>query len=482
MPVINPYRYVTGGNQSLINIITGLGLTSNLKLALDAGDSASAEGAFIDDANTLMLLHFDGSDASTTFTDSSSNAFTITPVGDAQIDTAQSVYGGASGLFDGTGDYLTTNTGATGAVGTGDFTIEFWMRPNASGETNRGIFGNRRDGGGSAAQWAVKVGAAAEGGGQADGALAFHTGAGIILANGTALSSGTWYHIAFVRASGTLTYYLNGASEGTAALSNNFSSTENFSIAGNDVFATGAFNGWLDNLRYSDSARYTANFTPPGRRWLDTSGGGYDFKSGDGSTTTTFPTFNGTPGGLSSAEYWSFDGGDYFTYDTTNETWMDALHKASATWTTIAAFRLGATGSLQTIFSTMSGGSGTGIVLHVTAGDKLQITVRNAGSVVMQQAMDAVTLTSGTWYVVGASVDTGGNSLKWRVRGTSETDTATYTSPSSSAADGFKIATFTGVSSSITNNSRMAALAIWSSALTDAQMGNIIAYIKSRLG
>jgi len=31
---------------------------------------------------------------------------TITPVGNAQIDTAQSKFGGASGLLDGTGDYI----------------------------------------------------------------------------------------------------------------------------------------------------------------------------------------------------------------------------------------------------------------------------------------------------------------------------------------------------------------------------------------
>jgi len=44
---------------------------------------------------------------STTFTDSSLSPKTITRYGNAQIDTAQSVFGGAAGLFDGSGDYLT---------------------------------------------------------------------------------------------------------------------------------------------------------------------------------------------------------------------------------------------------------------------------------------------------------------------------------------------------------------------------------------
>ena len=47
-------------------------------------------------ANVSLLLHCDGSDASTTFTDSSSNGHTVTASNDAQIDTAQSKFGGAS--------------------------------------------------------------------------------------------------------------------------------------------------------------------------------------------------------------------------------------------------------------------------------------------------------------------------------------------------------------------------------------------------
>src|SRR5688572_10725967 len=65
--------------------------------------------------------------------------------------------------------------------------------------------------------------------------------------------------------------------------------------------------------------------------WLDRSGNGYDFFRGTTSgADATDPTFNGTPGELSAAEYWSFDGGDFFRYDTTNETWMQNLHKNNA--------------------------------------------------------------------------------------------------------------------------------------------------------
>jgi hypothetical protein len=39
---------------------------------------------------------------------SSRTAVTVTAVGNAQVDTAQSKFGGASGLFDGTSGYLTS--------------------------------------------------------------------------------------------------------------------------------------------------------------------------------------------------------------------------------------------------------------------------------------------------------------------------------------------------------------------------------------
>lgn len=61
------------------------------------------------DANTKLLLHCNGADTSTTFTDSSVAAPThiVTSVGNAQLETAVKKWGTASGLFDGTGDYLT---------------------------------------------------------------------------------------------------------------------------------------------------------------------------------------------------------------------------------------------------------------------------------------------------------------------------------------------------------------------------------------
>lgn len=65
-------------------------------------------------------------------------AHTMTARGEAQIDTAQSNFGGASGLFDGTGDYLSTPDHADWYFATKDFTIDAWVRfPSLTADTHR---------------------------------------------------------------------------------------------------------------------------------------------------------------------------------------------------------------------------------------------------------------------------------------------------------------------------------------------------------
>src|SRR5262245_32929117 len=81
------------------------------------------------DTNCKVLLHFNGTDTATTITDSNAggSAHTWTAAGNAQIDTAASKFGGASGLFDGTGDWVTTSDHADFTLGSGAFTIDLWF-------------------------------------------------------------------------------------------------------------------------------------------------------------------------------------------------------------------------------------------------------------------------------------------------------------------------------------------------------------------
>lgn len=202
------------------------------------------------DAYTMLMLHCDGTDTSTTFTDSSTNqvAKTQTANGNAQIDTAQSKFGGASGLFDGTGDYLTTPDSADFNYGTGDFTIDFWVRFNT--RTGDDTFYDRN------ATVRILLGIFG-------GNLYFYIG-GVVLSNAWTPSLATWYHVAFVRSGTSCWTFVDGTIfGGPATNSSNITGAATLFIGAN-LEAGDGFDGWFDELRISKGiARWTANFTPP---------------------------------------------------------------------------------------------------------------------------------------------------------------------------------------------------------------------------
>ena len=87
--------------------------------------------AFSNDSYTKLLMHMDGSNDGTTFTDSSGSAHTVTPNGNVHTDTAVKKIGTASAQFDGTGDYLTVPDSSDWDILGSDFTIECWVKPNS---------------------------------------------------------------------------------------------------------------------------------------------------------------------------------------------------------------------------------------------------------------------------------------------------------------------------------------------------------------
>jgi hypothetical protein len=87
------------------------------------------EGTDFHSDRVVMLLHCNGTDGSTTFTDDSGFGNDLTAMGDAHIETDDSKFGGASAYFDGTGDYLKLDNpnSALGAFDS-DFTLECWIK------------------------------------------------------------------------------------------------------------------------------------------------------------------------------------------------------------------------------------------------------------------------------------------------------------------------------------------------------------------
>ena len=203
-----------------------------------------------------LLLHGNGANGSTTITDSSPTPKTVTAVGNAQISTAQSKFGGASIAFDGVGDYLTLPGGAAFGFGTESFTVELWYRP-ASLTGLRVLLDTRATGIGSIAnRWIIFT----------NGFSLSVVVADATYTSGT-LSLNTWHFIAVSRSGATTRIFLDGTQIGS-----NISDSINYGVGaarpiigadGNSPIALN-INGYIDDLRITKGvARYTSNFSVP---------------------------------------------------------------------------------------------------------------------------------------------------------------------------------------------------------------------------
>lgn len=224
-------------------------------------------------SNVSLLLHCNGTDGSTTFTDSSSFGHTVTANGNAQIDTAQSKFGGASGLFDGSGDYIRVANSADMAPGSSDFTIELQFRASSYSATPQLIgLGNQYISNNAASGLRLIV--------NSDG-----TGF-ILLANtsgtswtvnysvtlGTPLAVDQWYHVALTRSGTALKIYLDGVEVGSTTVSGTIKNGGLHLIGAFSLYPsyTAFFNGWIDEVRYTKGVvRYTSSFTPPTAEFPD---------------------------------------------------------------------------------------------------------------------------------------------------------------------------------------------------------------------
>jgi len=180
-------------------------------------------------------------------------AVSVTANGNAKVSTAQSQFGGASALFDGNADYLEINSNLPAlSFGTGDFTFEGWFRfANTTadmalytGSTSNGDLDIRR-----VDDNTVRIGRV--------------NTAWDLISGASGISANTWHHIAIVRQSTTLTIYVDGVSKGSTSNSINYTVASQIRIGS---FGSGgglSYNGYMDEMRVSNTARYTTGFSAP---------------------------------------------------------------------------------------------------------------------------------------------------------------------------------------------------------------------------
>ena len=198
----------------------------------------------------VSLLHFDGVDSSTTFLDDKGRVWT--PEGGAQIDTDYFQFGGSSALFN-AGGHIHTAATTDFAFGTGDYTVEVWVRvgapPGGSVSNDRHVFGSFDFN----PDMAFFLDRNANNPSVWDGSAALTSSIGV--------PTNQWTHVAWSRAAGTLRIFVGGVQGYSGTQSVNFNA-KTFSSVG----ARGDrwFNGRMDELRITKGVgRYTEDFTPP---------------------------------------------------------------------------------------------------------------------------------------------------------------------------------------------------------------------------
>ena len=205
-------------------------------------------------ANVFSLLHFDGADGSTTFTDQVAGR-TWAAVDGVQIGTAESKFGGAA-YTGAIGGRLGHPTPGAEWLLSGDYSIECWLLCN--------------DNGGAAA--VLSIGTSTGQGTivsiTAGGSSITHSvGANTARSQGDGAGSlyGRWVHV-FAGRQGTTTYTaVNGVMRVDALdLANANGTVTSVYAGGQAVIGAGTPYIYLDEFRITKGVcRHTASFTPP---------------------------------------------------------------------------------------------------------------------------------------------------------------------------------------------------------------------------
>lgn len=286
-------------------------ITDGLVLNIDAGNIKSFDPV---NPNVELLLHMDGANNSTTFTDSSKNGTTVTRYGNAKVSTDQSKFGGSSAYFDGNGDFLQIADNNAFEIGGGDFTFEAWIyltgySPSYNGYYIASIINKDTNNArsyvfqisGTSSSWTTL------------GVALFSSNISYVSTQAShTFALNTWYHVAASRNGTSLRLYVNGIDIGggtNSTIAQNTSATIEIGSESPYFASQGYgyyFPGYMDELRIvKGKALYTSNFTPERKPYLD-GNKIYDLSGNENNgTLVNGPTYSSDNYGVM-----SFDGTD----------------------------------------------------------------------------------------------------------------------------------------------------------------------------
>ena len=266
-----------------------------------------------------------------------------------------------------------------------------------------------------------------------------------------------------------------------------------------DLYTAAIRSGLGGNLQLVlDAGSGTSVTASDAQWWRDLSGNGYDFYLGSSTATgADEPVFAGTIGGLSSNENWTFTSAtvdSWFEYDSANETWMNNLHKQNASFTALFWLNVGSLASSGGVFFGTNGLTGFGNNGVQLIFSPNELTFGASAATASANAFTATsdsTLASGTWHLVGISIDeavgaSGGffyDNGSYIQSGAADKFDCTYNFTAASNATYTMRLTDTGDGSTLMGEDHtLAGAMFWSAALTKEQIDVFYNKTKARFG
>lgn len=227
-----------------------------------------------------LLLHMDGTNGASVFTDSSSYGRTVSLTGLPTTDTSQFKYGVSSAKFVGASSQMLRVAVTTSSPVqpfsqlTGESiysTMECWFRIT---DTTVGFrLAADMNGAFGSGSWGVYMNYPTVGN------ISFYhqvfsAGTPLLVTSGKSYNDGAWHHFAITKAGSSWTMWVDGISVSTGTLGGLITGGSTTLTIGGDTNFGAYLTGWVDEFRITKSdvnaggttstARYTTTFTPSG--------------------------------------------------------------------------------------------------------------------------------------------------------------------------------------------------------------------------